>query len=826
MRVEQAIYGEVAGRGHGLRSSSTSAPIAATIASKLDLPDAVPPNVRAWSPFLRGFPIDDYYILARTFLDPSASRGGMVLTHALIIDLNDMCAIENLSALLGQLASSAASCPNSVETLELALTSSNHDAAQDLIGTANALAAQKLVPVVRLGVEGFELLVDSLWRNLWPALKRTFAFRLSFDPKDLVEHPTPLLVCSPEQLQARWTKHLIVNPDDQTPNSVPAGILCGLNDALPILALAEDLGIEIHTLGELSRLERLRVLISGSGSFDEVLAAMRLIDGLSNQPMLGVNIKDKLLIQFTSLLPAASCKQLLLMKNLMLSGFANTQSLWSAVEMLVSTFAFSPADDSDLMEIILASTDNTLALPAWRTAVTAGLSSAANQDSPAIFQAIWRWAERNPAVFSVAVHALPGNLIVEKRLAQEVPRKLKGNSSTLFQPLLKKRWLIAYGASLAATLPPLDATGQQLMVDKDQDHSAGLRSALRYASPSQTLECALIHKDSRLVELCAEQVVAYPEVIANIRCEDITEQQVWCAAIGKDSSLWSAPSNAVDARNTVLARLVEGLPTDAGLLHALAQTPLADLSSTEDRARLWSLLPSVLLDRYLQATAIGWLEAASRGEVITAPETLLESAILASPSLKYALEKSSLTVNVWLAIVNSLPSFPEDLFVRWLHNMLRDVRALSRTDSEKLGSIVASRHWKQSAKHISNSATKYRTDLIPGLKVCGDLLNWYTRWKLGISKPNADEKWKALEDEAQELYPSGPDNAELWSRAGGKNSNLPGSSQNGATRWRVTLNSIRHGGRPTARELLAVMRKDFPCNEKLRLLASDTDIVG
>ncbi|MCQ9186859.1 hypothetical protein KMT30_49045, partial [Streptomyces sp. IBSBF 2953] len=70
--------------------------------------------------------------------------------------------------------------------------------AADLIGTANALTAQGLTPVVRLSVDGFEQLVDSLWKNLWPALRRTFAFRLSFGPNDLVEHPEPALVCTPE----------------------------------------------------------------------------------------------------------------------------------------------------------------------------------------------------------------------------------------------------------------------------------------------------------------------------------------------------------------------------------------------------------------------------------------------------------------------------------------------------------------------------------------------------------------------------------------------------------------------------------------------------
>lgn len=827
MRVEQAVYGEVPGRGHGLRTSSTNSPIAASIASKLDLPDAVPLGVQAWSPFVRGFPIDDHYVLARTFLDSSASRGGMVLTHALIVSLDDMCEVENLTALFGLLAPSVTVCPGSVATLELDAAVSSHAPAADLIGTANALTTQGLAPVVRLSIGGFEHLVDSLWRNLWPALRRTFAFRLSFGPKDVVEQPTPTLVCTPEQLQARWTKHPIVKPDDQTLESESAGFLCGHRDLQPIMALAEDLGLEVHTLKELSKLERLHSLFSGGECFDDLLAAIRLVDGLSNQPTLGASVKGQLIGRLTALISDAGCKQLLPMRNLTLSGFANTRSLWSAVELLVSNLGFVPVDDGDLMEMVAASVDEDIALPSWRAAVTAGLSTAARRDRPAISQAIWRWAERSQDAFTAALGILPADAAVEQRLAGEVPKRLHVTTPTaLLSPLLKKRWLTAYGAALAATLPPLDATGQQLKVDKDPDHNAGLRSALRYASPPQALECALVHKDSRLVGLCADLADAHPQILSNIRGDDITEQKVWGAAIGKNSSLWSAPSNAIGVRDTVLAQLAAGLPVDTGLLEALAQTPLADLFATSERARLWLLLPASQRDRYLQATATGWLEVAAKGAVVTSPEAPLEHAIMANSGLRSLLERSSVTIDARLAIVSALPSLPEEMFITWMNNVLRSARMLSHADSEQLGTLVATRHWERAAKHLSYRLADRRPDLMPGLRLCAGLLGFYSRWKLGISKPSAAEKWKAFEDEARELYSSGPDSGELWSRAGGKNFDLPGRFQNGATRWHTALSSVRYGGRPNARELLAVMCQDFPLNEKLRLYASDTDIVG
>lgn len=826
MRVEQAIYGEVEGRGHGLRASSTNTPIVATIASKLDLPDAVPHGVQAWSPFVRGFPIDNHYILARTFLDLSASRGGMVLTHALIITLDDMCGAGSLATLFERLAPSATDIPDTVETLKLDTVGSSHAIATDLIGTANALTAQELTPVVRLGVERFEQLVDSLWQNLWPTLRRTFAFRLSFDPKDVVEQPTPTLVCTPEQLQARWTKHRIVKPDDQTPSSAMARILCGHYDVRPIQALAKDLALEVHTLKELSKLERLHVLVSGDQSFDNLLAAIRLIDGLSNQPTLGASIKNKLLDQFNNVISGASCEQLLRMKNLALPGFANTHSLWTAVELLVGNLSFSSTDDSELMEMVAASVDEELALPPWRAAVKAGLLTAACQDKPAIFQGIWRWAKRSQAVFAAIMAILPADAVIEQRLARQVPRKLLVDTPTiLLSSLLKKGWLTAYGAVLASTLPPLDAVSQQLTVDKDPSHSEGLRSALRYALPLQVLECARAYKDLRLVSLCADLAAIHPQILADIRCDDITEQKIWGVAIGRDSSLWNAPRNAIGVRDAVFAQLADGLPVDTDLLKVLAQSPLADLNGISKRAQLWSLLPTSVRDHYLHATAIGWLEVAVKG-VVVIPEAPLEQAIMTSSSLQSMFERSSAAVGACLAIVSGLPSFPEEIFITWIRPLLNDADMFSHADSEQLGTLVASRNWERTAKYLSEQPSNRRAHLIPGLRQCADLLGFFTRWELGISKPSASEKWKAFEDEASKLYPSGPDSSELWSRAGGKNSDLPGGAQNGATRWHTALNSIRYGGRPTARQLLTAMCQDFPLNDKLRLYARDTDIVG
>ncbi|NUZ06553.1 effector-associated domain EAD1-containing protein [Piscinibacter koreensis] len=826
MHVEQAVYGEIEGGGHGLRGSSANSAVAASVAARLDLPDGVPPGVQAWSPFVRGFPCDRHYVLARTFLDSGSSRGGMVLTHALIVNLDDICQVEDLTVLFERLAVSTDAIPDELSALDIGMASSTADFPEDLIGAANALAEQQ-GPAIRLGVAGFESLVTALWRNLWPSMRRVFAFRLSFGPKDLDVQQGPTIVCTPEQLRARWTKHGVINRDIKTPQSVSAAVLCGQRDARPYLVLAGELGFEATTIEELSKLERLHSLVTGLDGFDDLLKAVRLMDGLSNRTDLGTEPKARLIQRIAAQVPMTSCRQLMLMRNLDLPSFPSAKPLWSAVELAVSKLDFAKAEDADLVALLEASANSDLACPAWRGAVTGGLYAAGLRRDSGLWKAIWRWAELSHSAFSAAVRVLQSDAVTEQLLAQATPKKLQAtNVVAALSLFLKKGWLVAHGAALAAMMSPREAAEQQLKVDMQPDSTTGLRLALQHATPDETLKATLDLKDQRLVEICGDLSVMHPEMLAGIRCQDLTEQKVWASAIGKSNSLWSAPSKAVEARDRVLACLGKGNAAFTGLIEALARTPLADLTAAPGRARLWSLIPASHRDLYLRATASGWLNTVVNGDALSAPEPELAHAVLASSDLQLVLQKASVPLGTRLAIVSALPSFAEDAFVGFLTNLMRDGRSLPHADAVQLGTLVDSRRWDRAVQYLCDRLADRRYDLKPALQQCASSLSFYQQWRLGISKPSIEDKWRAFEEVACELYPSGPDHEQLWSRAGGKNSDLPGRLQNGTARWHSALRSLRYGGHPGARDLLSVMCSDFGANERLRLLASDADIVG
>ena len=825
MRVEQAVYGEVQGRGHGLRTASTDAPIVSELKLKLDLPDSAPPGV-AWSPFVRGFPVGEHYVLARTILDTAASRSGMVQSHALIVALDEICALADLTELFEHLISSLRELPSTVQTLELNPSTRPYEACSELTGAANALAERSSGTVVRLGVEGFEFLVIGLWRTFWPALRRNFSFRLSFGPNDLVETPRPTIVCTPEQLQVRWTGHRILKPDDLVPATEAAAVISGKRDANSILGLAEQLGVEIVAIKDLPRLERAHHLMAPGGRFDDFLAATRLIGGLSSDPMLGGPVKSETVRRLADAIPQVTYQQLATMRNLDLSAFKDAQTVWLAVGQRVSSLEFAPPDDLTVSELLDTATDERAARSEWRDAVAAGWAAASHKGK-AVLNTVWRMAERSTQAFEAAVSLLPADSSLETRLAEATPVKLKTVApEELLRVVLNKQWLTVHGAVLSATRVPLEAARSQLKADRGTGSDAGLRLALRHASASQLLECAKVLKDPRLLAFCVDAAIAEPKLLTGITAQDLTEQAIWGGALKKSASLWSAPSDATAARDTVLLQLTQLEQVDDALVDALSKTPLADLTDFPGRSRIWEHLPGSCRDAYLQATAEGWIRTAAGSALATTPEHALERAILKHLASRSAFSGATFTVEAGLNIIGAVPSFPEDRFLAWIHSALSVQRQLTLVAAERLGVLMASRRWERAAKELADRYGKSRLDLLPALRKCAGLLGFVKCWTLGITRPSAAEKWGALEEEACELYQDGPDTNELWSRAGGKNSVLPGKTSNGSARWHTALMLIRQGGKPTAYELLGVMAIDFPGNETIRLYANDSDIVG
>ena len=819
MRIEQALYGERHG-GHSLLASSQDDEVSSRIAQCLDLPDTAPPGAE-WSPFLRGFPYRDQYVLSRTFHDTGASRGGMVFSHALIAPLHEIGETRDLRPLLKLLATSDRQRP-AATTVELVRTETRLPHAGDLMDAADAFGTTAKSPVVRLGHVGFDDLVVALWAHLLPEIRRGFAFRLSFDPCDLIDSPAPALVCTPRGMAGRWSNYPVIRSGPREPSSLAAAILSGHGKAAPLRRFLREIGARPATFRDLRLVEQAYLLDIGEATLERRAGVLRRIEKLSPSSDAGEGGKDVRVRRLCELVSAARAEEVLLLRNLELSAFPSPCRVWKALETWVAENSYPQDQDNDMLLVLDDAISGTNAVEKWRTAILRGLAVATRSRKSYFPKAFWRWLQTRPDILAAVFRHMPAEAEVEERLAAATPRNLdEAAAETLGAPVLARGWFRLHGAFLSASCSPSDAARRQVEVDTEPSFVEGLRSALRHAKPAEFVECALEIDDPRMPQLASEAVAKDRGLLAEIDLTVIKAQAIWREALAIDRKCWRGPADPKAAFHSILDRLLDGGEADLSLIERLSETPVADIGTYPRRPEVWPRIGDLALDNILTATAVGWLRRAERGEVRFVPEHDLQVAIIENNELEPTLDALIPNrVGSTLRIVTALARYDEQRFLRLIENLVSRTTSLATPDSEGIGRLVLERRWGHVAATLVARYRNGRRDLKPALRACCDMLDFWERFFLGLRPVSEWEKWKVLETLAAELYPGGPDDDGLWERAGGKGSDLS-SRGPGRTRWQEAIRNVRNGRGPKASVLLAAMMVDFPNNERIPHLAGD-----
>jgi hypothetical protein len=820
MKVEQAIYGEV-NRGHALRITSTPSNIANELASRLDLPDTAPPGVD-WSPFISGFPYGDRYVLARTFADPAATRGGMVLSHAIIAPLEDMLTTTDLRPLFDLLIKNPG-VPHSLFPVEVPVSYKAPISPADLAPTAEALVAKTDSPVVRLGVQGFEELITALWAHLWPEFRANFAFRLSFGPNDIVDSPAPLIVCTPSSLASRWIGSRIVGSETKGLSDA-AAILCGGSNEETTRIFARDIGAQLKSLSDLTLLTNAqRYAPNLNSSFNDCLVAIRLIERLSPNPEMGAVYKENLINSFCSKINSLEIITVLQLRNLRLEGFQAASKIWKSLEDWVACNDLKEVDDADFISV-LDDAFSGAAIESWREAILNGLVTCARSTSSKFPAAFWRWTQMSPETVAYLFKILPVESELEIRLSNAAKQKVSSSAGEVIMAhAVTNKWLILHGTAASASLTPWDAYQRQVLVDAKFSSIDGLRAALKWATDEQIIEIALKRKDSYIISISAELASKNPQLLKDISIVSESAQAIWNQAIEINIDAWQGPMDPKGSFNTILENLLDGGVVNRRLIEALSVTPVADLSDYSRSAEVWPLLSEPSRANLLEATAIGWLDKALSGYIVN-PDAFLGNAIVFSGSVQSRLrDLASTNFGAALQIISALPTYTESKFLECLGAWSVTDKALMPSDAESLGRLIHSRNWRQTVNKILQFSERRMQDVKPALRICADMVGLWKRWLLGITEISTDEKWKIFEALACELYSRGPDESELWERAGGQNHQLQ-SYGTGQERWRNAISQIRHGKYPHISQLLTEMKIDFSSNIQVGYLLNDPDL--
>ena len=821
IKIEKAIFGQV-NQGHGLRCFSSNKDFFNKASPLLDLPDVIPSGVNPF-PYISGFPLENYYVIAKTFLDVNASRAGMVIVYTLAIPLEEIVYLNEINHLIDLLPNEPI---NENDFLNQALVFNISRNINVINGYSNIQLAELLVgrkkePFIHVGHLDFNKSVISIWAILWPSMRKNFIFRLSLRPGDCIEPALPNLVCIPEALVARWNqdyKRINQAFKIESTSSAAQALCSGYNEYKDFI---EKFGIQIKNPQSLNLLVQAKEKYTTNfNKFSEFLNLVRFIEVLSPSSTAGYSGKQLLIRQFENLIKGSKIEDILKLRNLKGHGFSNFQVVWQAIVSKIENDQFITDDDHFIIEVLGDALDaENGSSNNWKDSVQLGFSLAFNNLNTSIFLSTWRWLNLNPQLILQLLDTITISPVIEDQLVVHAPRNISKEIEEFLIPFLRDRNLLhLHGLIVGTQYSTLEAFRQQLLIDRDISFTTGLEALTSRAKASELLQACLDMNDERINDIVVRQAAKNPHILKDVNFSSPNSLFIWTKVLINNPEVWNAPKNSQE----ILFSLLNEYLTSRGsnhveLIRLLSNSPVADLCDFLNRIHIWNLEDKTLCDNFLKQTALGWYSRALESNHIDL-DSILEKSVCEIPGLNERLKQDSLyNVKGVLTIFSSINLFSESEFIDWLIFWLNSSSQKIEADMKMIGQIINQNRWDKAATVVFNESKLLTLNLNPILNSCKGLLSIWNRLTLGNVSDN--DRWEAFWVLLESLYPKGPDDQDIWARAGGKTSFLRVLGS-GRENWRDAIRKIRNGSKPHPSNLIREMKSDFPNNEKVSILGN------
>ena len=825
----RAVFGEKNG-AHALLYTSVPDPLdAASVTNLTDLPPDWPSG-KNWEPFTRGFLHGHWYVIARTFPDPDASRPGMVKTCALLIDAEHYVNVENLAGLFALLPEAAiddwATSPTDLPPIFLPETGAHPKS----IGFASVIRAllhetKTSRPVIWVGQDGFEDAVAAVWGALWPSARRTFHFGFLFSPNG-VDRTGLKLVAIPGDLVSRWHGFTLVRGTDPEPIPLTSAeaFLLGQPEGAPIRDLLRQLETELPGLADLASAGLCSDYLSRfeKASPSELRALLQHIVSLAPVPKNGSKLKRKVLSQLVEISGDGDAEDILglrILEKLPLD--AGSEECRRATERW---FQAHLDNDSEATFSVVSAAFRDPNRP-WSQSIFNILRQLWGSFSKQFAGVLWAWWQRETSWVGGLGKYLPRNCLVEMALVETCPANLEGTVGTEMRRFASDRRLFQLHAAVAiASMPPANAFAAQIEVDSDPSSMDGLRLIYTRVPVAMGFQVALNGSEERLYRIAGEHSSAKQMLVPAQPCLRAW-QRILSYALSNNSTILQSLPDLRKLVHSLLDGLLNGQGVDENLLRAIGKRAEASLVDYPHRREIWARLPHTVAGLFAEATADDWISRFLKKPGFEKTlERDLERLVFCPPRIHRLLAFSEKhAIEVGLSLFTNFGTLHESNVRAWFLAMVKAGVPLRPEQAAELGSLLLNKQWRLAAGDLADELKTF-PHIAPALRQCLPLFGFLRQltlsWSLGEEQVEPESFWRAFLEIAPELYPKGPTDRKLWSRAGGDAAALE-SEGRGRNLWRSALELLRQGGDKniSASSLIAEMRQEYPKNTQLEPLA-------
>lgn len=833
INVHQAICGQ--GPSQGWELLDTTLPdlnTAKILAYKSDLNEQS--GGILWNPCIRGFCVDSYYLIMKTFPDTSPGmRPGRAFSHVFILEKGLLPKFDNILNLFSLL-------PFSVEKdIDLDILTvdttveSNLSVSSEFQGRFNKVVHGYLKAhdynntILWSGQEDFEIAVSLLWLKLLPDERIKFNFGLYFNADNV---PTNKInfIATPSGIITRFRNSgfLVVDRHD---NYAPSGL------AEMVLSGNEDVKIKVNDfLSQLGvdKIERSDLAVIGIGmktaedidtisDLKRINSLSHIISNFSPDAKDGGKFKTQVVEKIASLINSSSFSDILVLRTFKFDSFSSSKKIlenafanWINENIFLKSFK-----EEDCIAFFNGISDKS---NDWLLRVAqdklAEFFTTISIDKAGLFYA---WYACNPTISNVISSFISGAFVEDYFLDAAPGKKTIKNVDGLKQFALSKRWLKLHAKFLLYQFPAERAIKEQLKIDTNQDYSDGISLILKGLKPQAVVKLTMSSPDIRLIKMCGVLFKANPNLLNELNISTIPSQILIIESVRQGIALGIGIKNAHEKIYKFFDLVIEDAEFIMEFLNIVCDSDFGNITLYPQRLQLWEKLPYELREKSLHKTSSALLDSLSKNSTIDIPDDEILRKYISENGINDFVYFNRGNIKSVIPIFEKFTHLPDGYIAFYVRNYSGSINAV---ESKSLGKLINSRYYKESASAVYDKADRYNNWKY-ALAECQSLLDIWDKAKLAfkgivssVSIPT-DEWWGNVEDLIIELYENPTSLMTLWKKAGGKEADL---KLNGTTReaWNDALIKLRKKSLDgiTMDKLLREVNKKYSKNSKFEII--------
>ena len=829
--IDQAFYGEI-NHSHGcLYSTVENDELKAFLTGFTDRPSSLPAGI-IMRPYYSAIRHGKYYIFTVTFPDTTAKRAGMVFTHALIVNTEDILYLNNLEALFEHFYDTIPVEKTSLEKLVFTSSSVKVNKIQMVFPTYVLQAVTELtngnLPILFCGEPtSFIKLVTSIWGGLPPSFRMKIAYTASFTTTNIDTSKTILYFQKNLEDSLRNIEFISDIKDEQLePNSTIEKYILIPNTDDHFDIFLKELNVALDNWNILQSCAK---AYEGYQTYtelsnDALKQLMRQLAKISPDKNDGRLIKTKIISEIKQRLDSGKENNLKSLKNLPLDKFDSGENiLSSSVETFVNV-EFSKKDyfDDGLISEVSILSYKEIQPNWWHNAIKKALINTIKKENPTAIQNIWKLLILSEESLYATLSNFPEERKYEYLLIKYILRNIPQHIAKSFaQAIQKRKWILIHAHLLQKYLSSKEAVKQQLSLEKSLGINSfeGSLHIVKELTDTELLSLAIDTTEDFFIDEYVKRSVKNSTLLNELILGNQTWLLIWAKTLKITNNLEYGVLHLSEKIEQLLSYITKGREIPVEIIELVAKSRYADISGLKNRPDIWKHLSAGVKNLFLEATANGLVKCISSKGLTRFIEPELMNYISGDKYMTSLLKAYRSDINTVLVVYENISNLKDSFladYIKFFPNNLYDVQ------SAHLGDLVLSKRFYLSARQIFEKA-KYNHSFRIALTKCQSIagLGFWDKliWgKLFGETVSIDSVYSALIEFAVDLYDKGPEDNDIWKRAGGKVSKLH-DYKTREENWRTAINLLRNGGGGkdiSVKSLINEMLEDHPNNSELK----------